>query len=168
MTWGVSHSETVEEFAHGSSLICARGLFVRTVQYSVSRHFFTLMASLARPFPWKPGCHGNTACLLELEMSFSIPHLALLRVSFLYFFLPSPPLPHLWQASCCQSKSPARFKATCATNGGKGWKTGRHLCFPREKWRGRVGICFGNWGDLVLNQKQHIGIGRKCWMTFKR
>lgn len=47
---------------------------VHTVQYSVSRHFFTLMASLARPFLWKPGSHGNAACLFELEMSFSIPH----------------------------------------------------------------------------------------------
>lgn len=42
------------------------------------------------------------------------------------------------------------------------------ICAFQEKKMGREGICFGNWGDLVFNQKQHIGIGRKCWMAFKR
>lgn len=32
------------------------------------------MASLARLFLWKPSCHGNAACLVELGMS-SLPYL---------------------------------------------------------------------------------------------
>lgn len=103
--------------------------------YSASRHFFTLMASLARPFLWKPSCHGNTACLFELEVSFSIPHFCLLSVSFLHFLLSSlvlPWLPCLWHTSCCQSQSLA-WKEMRSTNGQNGGKTDWHLCAPRKK-----------------------------------
>lgn len=62
-------------------------LCVHTVQLSLSRYYFTLMASLVRPFLWKPGCQGNTACLLELEMAFSIPDAPLFLTSWLHSFI---------------------------------------------------------------------------------
>lgn len=40
------------------------------------------------------------------------------------------------------------------------------ICTLQEKMRGK-GIFLGC-EHLVFNQKQHIEIGRKCWMTFKR
>lgn len=42
------------------------------------------MASLARLFLWKPSCHGNTACLVELEMSSFFPPPFLIFGSFLH------------------------------------------------------------------------------------
>lgn len=52
------------------------------------------MASLARLFLWKPSCHGNTACLVELEMSSSF-----LRPSIFGLFF-SPLLTHFqWAVS---------------------------------------------------------------------
>lgn len=45
------------------------------------------MASLVRPFLWKPGCQGNTACLLELGMAFSIPDAPLFLTSWLHSFI---------------------------------------------------------------------------------
>lgn len=137
------------------------------------------MASLASPFLWEQSCHGNTACLFELEMSSSIPQSTPLHASPLHFLLPSPLLswlPHLWQASCCQSKSLALLKETCNTNGGNVGKMVRHVCSP-QKSRGREDFVFGEgegWkkyievGRKMLNDIQKIMMARRMLRTEER
>lgn len=119
------------------------------------------MASLARLFLWKPSCHGNTACLFELEMSSSIPSSLLLRGSRLHFGFP-----------VLRSRLPLALTGQLLSV--KKSRTAREPHNEWEKWRGskfafvllkkckknkheKAGHPYlGVGGDLVFNQKPHL------------